>query len=359
MNVSTFRPELVPHRPWTVCFYSFRGGVGRTTLALSTALNLADELSGRDSQSGPPGVFVLDFDVEAPSIDEFDTFRPESPEQKGLLEYVGEYLDSGSRKPQPLREYVYRRGDKGLHRFVEPGEPQPPPSSDLSARVRHVMRAGTKGDSYIKRLAQLDWSDFYRCQHGLEFFENMRIGVKKEFGCDYMVVDSRTGLTEIGGICTGHLADAVVIVFRPTTAASEGLRAVSRAIRRREASEGRAIPRLYVASRCPTPYHNQYDPEALRVARLAVTWCEDGDSVQEWHADPDVSYEWDCWSPDVGKPALLFLREREKVPHGHRPDAFLVTPANELLALSPEQQEYALVLLWIEQMRRSATEAYS
>lgn len=335
---ATFRPDLVPHRPWTVCFYSFRGGVGRTTLALSTALNLAE-----DPESKNPAVFVLDFDIEAPGIDEFDKFRPQSPEQKGLLEYVGDYLDSGSAKPPRLNDYVYPGGGK-------------------TRSGLHVMRAGTKGDSYIKRLAQLDWSDFYRCQHGLEFFENMRVGAKREFGCDYMIVDSRTGLTEIGGICTGHLADAVALVFQPTTAHSEGLRAVSRAIRRREELEGRPIPRLYIASRCRLLYADSYDPETLNVARSVVIGCEDGAAPQEVYAarkaTPDVDLL--VGEPDPSKATLVFVQEREKVSSPQKPDAYIVAPQFEpgIFTMSPEEQEYVLVKYWIEVTRRSAQEAF-
>ncbi|MFY9609344.1 MAG: toll/interleukin-1 receptor domain-containing protein [Blastocatellia bacterium] len=49
-------------------------------------------------------------------------------------------------------------------------------------------------------------------QHGLgAFIEKLREAWKKEF--DFVLVDSRTGITDIGGICTVQLPDYLVLLF--------------------------------------------------------------------------------------------------------------------------------------------------
>ena len=187
--------ELFPDRPWTVCFYSFRGGVGRTTLAVSTALTMRlDYLHYGDKSGCPqsqidrsrrtawgrlkhsevwipgtlcpdaiPGALLLDFDLEAPGIDEFEQLRPPSPEQKGLVEYICDYRRTGV--APALADYVYLAGDVW------------------------VMRSGRRNAEYRKFLAKIDWDDFYRNEEGLLFFENLRAGVLAEFRCQTLLVD--------------------------------------------------------------------------------------------------------------------------------------------------------------------------
>ncbi|MCK7501031.1 MAG: hypothetical protein MZW92_70990 [Comamonadaceae bacterium] len=36
--------------------------------------------------------------------------------------------------------------------------------------------------------------------------------IEEEFGADLLVIDSRTGLTEVGGICTQLLPDTVILL---------------------------------------------------------------------------------------------------------------------------------------------------
>ena len=100
------------------------------------------------------------------------------------------------------------------------------------------MHAGRKDEKYLANLAQLDWLHFFRFEQGEEFFENLRAGALSQFGCRHIISDSRTGLTDIGGVCTGFLADAVVLVFQPTSAHAQGLKFIARALRRREQKKG-------------------------------------------------------------------------------------------------------------------------
>jgi len=324
----TASDPLFPDRPWTVCFYSFRGGVGRTTLAVTAAVNLAYSGSG---------VFLLDFDLEAPGIDEFEQLAASDCHQKGLVEYVNEYLRSES-APE-LREFVYPVG-------ATPSANKVHPRRDGQL---YVMRAGRRDATHRKFLAQHDWQHFYRFEDGWLFFENLRAGLRKEFGCDYMLVDSRAGLSEIASVCLGHLADAVVLVFQPTTAHQQGLIDVVAEIRKREQREQRPIPRLYVACKAWEPYEGEIDHDVGTLVSRIVEQCEGTAELNEL-PDPNAEYadlELDTWRPDLQKPTVHFIRYRERVKGQHRPDAYLVRYAEQPYVVTPLAREYEFVQTWI------------
>jgi tetratricopeptide (TPR) repeat protein len=171
---------------FTVTFYSYKGGVGRT-MALA---NTAHRLSAKGKK-----VFLLDFDLEAPGLDTFFKEK-EQVNRPGLVEYVADYLDSG-RVP-------------ALQQFVS--EVAPIAGSQSRGRI-FCMRAGRGDESYQERLARLSWKDFYSQSHGFLFVENLKGAIQSAYAPDYVLVDSRTGLTDVSGICTLQIPNLVVFVF--------------------------------------------------------------------------------------------------------------------------------------------------
>ena len=165
---------------FTVTFYSFKGGVGRTLALMNTAYRL--------SQQGK-NVFVLDFDLEAPGMDVFFQAKESSP---GLLDCIAQYLESGS--VPPLQQFVTQVPWNNAGRVV-------------------CMSAGRRGQNYQSLLGKLNWKDFYARHEGFYFVENLKGAIQVNFKPDYVLVDSRTGLTDISGICTLQLPDLVVLLF--------------------------------------------------------------------------------------------------------------------------------------------------
>jgi len=73
------------------------------------------------------------------------------------------------------------------------------------------MTAGAQDASYVRRVQALDWPALYE-RHGFgAFLEGLRDAWKARY--DFVLVDSRTGITDIGGICTVQLPDFLVILF--------------------------------------------------------------------------------------------------------------------------------------------------
>jgi hypothetical protein len=161
-------------------------------------------------------VLLVDFDLEAPGLDTFDLLhgdRPRPLANAGMVEYVTEYMRT---KCVPdISYYVYRAygiGKKGGP-FL-------------------VMPAGSRRDpNYQSALAKIDWMGLYRDDDGFLLFENMKAQWEQEFDPDYVLIDSRTGHTDVEGICTRQLPDAVAVFFFPNEQNLVGLKDVCRRIR--------------------------------------------------------------------------------------------------------------------------------
>jgi MinD-like ATPase involved in chromosome partitioning or flagellar assembly len=191
---------------YTVTFYSFKGGVGRTMALTNVAMYLA-QIGKR--------VLVVDFDLEAPGIDTLALSTNASrrdTDAPGIVEFVHDYL-KGESVPD-VREYVYEAEGAGRD----------------GGRL-WVMPAGRVDDSYGLRLSKINWVDLYERQDGYVLFEDMKAQWEQSFQPDYVLIDSRTGMTDVGGICTRQLPDAVVLLYIPNEQNLRGLAQVVTNIR--------------------------------------------------------------------------------------------------------------------------------
>ena len=187
---------------YVTTFYSFKGGVGRTMALVNAAVELANR--GRR-------VVVVDFDLEAPGLDSFRILRPEK-KTPGIVDFVRQYLDT-ARAPA-VKDFVYQASGVGK----EGGE-------------LWVMPAGADRREYGVKFRDIDWQDLYARRDGYLLFEDLKEQWKEILQADWVFVDSRTGHTDTGGICTRQLPDAVVAVFFPNAQNRRGLAAVVRQIR--------------------------------------------------------------------------------------------------------------------------------
>lgn len=187
---------------YVVTFYSYKGGVGRT-LAL---VNIAAQLAQRGRK-----VLAVDFDLEAPSLPDFDIFSTAVGE-RGIVDYVTEYRESGAAPD--------------CHDFIVP--------CDVSGSPIWVMPAGCNTDhSYTDKLNNIDWKQLYEKQDGYLLFEDLKQQWSdfNGHGFDYVLIDSRTGHTDVGGICTRQLPDAVSVMFLPNASNIAGLAPIVDGIR--------------------------------------------------------------------------------------------------------------------------------
>jgi len=84
------------------------------------------------------------------------------------------------------------------------------------------MPAGAVSGAYQKQLADLAWRKLHPQKGTLPFLEVFKKALDEELQPDYVLIDSRTGLSDIGGLSTHQLADLVVLVFNLTRSCLEG-----------------------------------------------------------------------------------------------------------------------------------------
>lgn len=198
------------HTFW-VTFYSYKGGVGRSMALANVAAHLAS--IGRR-------VVMVDFDLEAPGLDSFEEFDV-APGTEGLVEYVCDYLENG--RPTAVQDFVR--------------EVQPKKKDDGKTRAERLdgklwlMTSGAKNELYNKKRLSINWADLYERHSGAHFFENFKADIEDTFKPDYVLIDSRTGLTDVGGVCTLHLPDLVVLLFALNEQNLQGIASVARVLR--------------------------------------------------------------------------------------------------------------------------------
>ncbi|QNA85286.1 AAA family ATPase [Sphingomonas sp. So64.6b] len=205
---------------YTITFYSFKGGVGRT-MALA---NVAAILTGMGRR-----VLVVDFDLEAPGLPSYEPFRGLEC-KNGVVDFVHEYLRTNI--------------SPNVGAFVA--------EASIGGKPIWIMPAGSHTSTgYSTDLSTIDWVSLYRDRSGFLLMEDLKQqwAAFEGHGFDYVLIDSRTGHTDVGGICTRQLPDAVVAMFVPTRQNLEGLAPIVRAIKAESAPVRKRIITLHY---CPS-----------------------------------------------------------------------------------------------------------
>jgi len=170
----------------TCAFYSFKGGVGRT-MALA---NIA-ELCYRAGLK----VLMIDWDLEAPGLERFFSIEKEDViDNPGLMDMLQEYKKRMAQSPS-------KNDDQKLpFAKIDPFVVDVYPNDTGTGRLLLLpagRRSGEYFAEYSNTILTFDWHDFYENWEGEIFFEWLRKQFKDEFDTDIVLIDSRTGVTEI------------------------------------------------------------------------------------------------------------------------------------------------------------------
>lgn len=207
---------------YVTTFYSFKGGVGRSMALVNVGAQLA--MAGKR-------VLLVDFDLEAPSLTSFNLAATESC-QAGVVDFVNAYLDTGS--APNVRGFL--------------SEPQ---LFETGGRL-WIMPAGASSDDYQHRLARINWLDLYENRSGYLLMEELKAQWETCLQPDYVLIDSRTGHSDVSGICTRQLPDAVAFVFVPNRQNLDGLVRTVNQVRAATRGDGaRSIEQFYIESNVP------------------------------------------------------------------------------------------------------------
>jgi MinD-like ATPase involved in chromosome partitioning or flagellar assembly/tetratricopeptide (TPR) repeat protein len=200
-----------------ITFYSFKGGTGRTMALANVAWILA---------SNGHRVLVADWDLESPGLHRF--FQPflraaEVREASGIIDLIRNYERAADKVPEQKRiarliPELSRVQHHALSlNWIFPG------SGSLD-----FLSPGRQNRDYAATLSSLDWDNFYGGLNGSEFLAAVRADMKQHY--DYVLIDSRTGHSDIADICTVELPDVLVDCFTLSTQGIEGAAEVARTI---------------------------------------------------------------------------------------------------------------------------------
>jgi cellulose biosynthesis protein BcsQ/tetratricopeptide (TPR) repeat protein len=278
-----------------VTFYSFKGGTGRTTALANIAILLA-KAGNR--------VLVVDFDLEAPGLWRFFQSQESGLDRRdGLLDLLNAQVQRSQGMPIDWREFVVPvRFDGGW----------------IS-----LMTSGRSDDGYPARVLGFNWQDFFRYQEGGPFIEHLRAEWSKEY--DFTLIDSRTGITDTGGVCTIALPDMIVPVF---VANHQNIEGVIDVLRRAQA--GRQALAYDRAPALVLPVLSRFDGRTEYEA--AEKWLKQiADKLGFLYAD---------WLPDYIEPRQIL--EKTKLPYVGYFSFGESLPVLEQGITDPESLGYAL-----------------
>jgi cellulose biosynthesis protein BcsQ len=222
-----------------VTFYSYKGGTGRS-MALANVACLLAPLARR-------GVLMIDWDLEAPGLHRYFHGRfqrrfPGSNEaalvlHPGLVDLFTELLaivtaddaDSAPDETRADRHIAKLRTKAGANRLKLDDYVIPTDVPSLS-----LLKAGRFDDGYGDLVNTFDWERLFHASPALI----RRLGQHWASRYDYVLIDSRTGLTDTSGICTALLPEKLITVFTPNRQSVSGvLDMTDRAARYRQQSD--------------------------------------------------------------------------------------------------------------------------
>ena len=160
-------------------------------------------------------VLVVDWDLEAPGVHRY--FHPFLEDKdlvstEGLLDFVIKLAGQAAAAPEPealsdddvdvMQYTTMLRWPAGHQIRWENFGPQ--------ARL-DLLTAGRQGPSYSAKLNGFNWIDFYEKLGGRRLLTMARNQMSRLY--DYVLIDSRTGVSDTSGICTVEMPDTLVVCF--------------------------------------------------------------------------------------------------------------------------------------------------
>ncbi|MGI5516061.1 hypothetical protein [Streptomyces sp. CA-106131] len=110
----------------------------------------------------------------------------------------------------------------------------------LGGRLDYIS-AGRQNRNYSAAFSHFDWNTFYDEMFGGEYLDELRREFRRDY--DYVLIDSRTGLSDVADICTIHLPDVLVDCFTLNDQSIDGAVAVARRVQDIHSDRGmRVLP---------------------------------------------------------------------------------------------------------------------
>jgi|GEM_PF-1195479 len=220
-----------------ITFYSYKGGTGRSMSMANVAWILASQRKK---------VLMIDWDLEAPGLHRyFSPFLvdPTLSASPGIIDFLRNFavqsakVQAAKTANDPERPPDWYREHADITDYA------------LSLRWPHfrpgtldLVPAGKQDADYATRVNSFNFDHFYSGLGGGAFLE-----AAKEYMevYDYVLIDSRTGVSDTSGICTVQMPETVVICFTMSNQGIDGAANVAESIaRQRTDRDGRTRVRI-------------------------------------------------------------------------------------------------------------------
>jgi MinD-like ATPase involved in chromosome partitioning or flagellar assembly len=212
-----------------ITFYSYKGGTGRSMAVSNVAWILAS--NGYD-------VLLIDWDLEAPGLYRYlrpFLVDPELTSSPGVIDFVWDAARvnvTPADKPQAsslaaefpsLEDYVvgldWDFHDNGSISFIP---------------------AGRQDENYAQRVNTFSWDNFYERLDGGKLLQAQIEALRKSY--DFILIDSRTGVSDTSGICTVQLPDMLAVFFTLNWQSIKGAAAVASSVQAQRGPSFRIYP---------------------------------------------------------------------------------------------------------------------
>lgn len=254
-----------------VTFYSFKGGMGKTTALAAAAINLIRQ--GKN-------VMMVDMDIEAPGL--ASLFFDENRIDRGVLDYL---LEAEIMNAVDIHDYVLDVADPAL--------------IEEHYGMLYLMPAGKVDEHYLQKLARIDYQD-NRENHLRTSVETMLKRLRDGYRLDYLLIDARAGFHDLGGVAVSQLPHGAVLFGNRSRQSWDGIRQVLRSIAKSHASD---FPVMLVDSRCdkPTsPYFAKEKNEFIKTSYTAFLDCfyDNEESIEGIDSEEAAHYPEFIYSSD-------------------------------------------------------------
>lgn len=309
----------------TITFYSYKGGVGRT-LALANVAKWLSEFKKR--------VCMLDFDLEAPGLhfkfrQQLKTFEF----KRGIVDYIHDFV-------------VTKEVPKSIKDCVETLQ-----TSSKNPPIQFIPAGNVSSPEYWKKLAAINWNDlFYKeDSEGVPFFLDLKEKIKRELDPQFLLVDSRTGISEMSGITMSLYADKIVIIAVNNDENLIGTRDIIKSISNPEnIFFGKPPEIIFVLSRIPYPEHSwekRREISIIEEAKRKINYKKE-DEILIIHSDIElevkeslkIGFQQDKKTPIVEDYLNLFNKLTTGILKKDEIDKFNIIKEAELLVQLAEEK---------------------
>lgn len=202
-------PEKIISKAKVITGYSYKGGMGRSTLIAILATQAA--LDGKN-------VVVLDFDFEAPGISNLLVDFGKQKYSKGILDYI---IDKPIIGDKIKIENYYIKVPNNVtspvsdRKLFIPGDIRVFPASDMSEK---------RVDNYMQKISRVNFAAFSKLKDNplLELLKD----IDDKLQPDVIFIDSRTGISDVGGLSLQGFSDVNICIFANDRQNVEGMRII-------------------------------------------------------------------------------------------------------------------------------------